>query len=385
MKYYVPMDMKVRSKSGLAAAYKLCPFAHFLALLSGAVILLHLVTRGNRELMTKLASGLVRPLHGWLATLCAGYGGSVAELVIYTFSVSILIYTIFEAARIVRGGRRLVRAYRLVMSLLALGLFVYALFCLMWGVYYYGDDFETASGLEAGAISTEQLETVTAYFAALSNDFSRKVPRDGSGRYDGDRIEILSRSSEVYDNIVEKFPCLAGPKVDVKPFALSRLMSYTDFTGFFFPFTGEANVNMDFPPALFPSTVAHELAHQRGVAKEQEANFAAVLASLAYGDADYCYSACLLAYTHLGNALYRADREAWREIYESLDENVMADFAAAREYWAQFETPVQELTNSVYEGFLQSYGQKLGMKSYGACVDLLVNYYYGDALEYLNE
>lgn len=144
-------------------------------------------------------------------------------------------------------------------------------------------------------------------------------------------------------------------------------------------------MNMDFPLALFPSTVAHELAHQRGVAKEQEANFAAVLASLAYGDADYCYSACLLAYTHLGNALYRADREAWREIYESLDENVMADFAAAREYWAQFETPVQELTNSVYEGFLQSYGQKLGMKSYGACVDLLVNYYYGDALEYLNE
>ena len=63
----------------------------------------------------------------------------------------------------------------------------------------------------------------------------------------------------------------------------------------------------------------------------------------------------------------------------------MADFAAAREYWAQFETPVQELTNSVYEGFLQSYGQTLGMKSYGACVDLLVNYYYGDALEYLNE
>ena len=57
-------------------------------------------------------------------------------------------------------------------------------------------------------------------------------------------------------------------------------MSYLDFTGFFFPFTAEANVNTDFPGALFASTIAHELSHQRGVAREQEANFTAVLACL---------------------------------------------------------------------------------------------------------
>ena len=33
------------------------------------------------------------------------------------------------------------------------------------------------------------------------------------------------------------------------------------------------------------------------------------------------------------------------------------------------------MTNTVYEGFLQSYEQTLGLRSYGACVDLLVNYY----------
>ena len=52
------------------------------------------------------------------------------------------------------------------------------------------------------------------------------------------------------------------------------------------------------------------------------------------------------------------------------------DFAANRLYWAAFETPVQEASNTVYEGFLHSYDQELGLKSYGACVDLLVNYYY---------
>ena len=236
-----------------------------------------------------------------------------------------------------------------------------------------------ASGLDSGEISTEQLETVTAYFAALSNRYAGQVQRDENGLYTADRAAILARSPEVFEKIQEKFPCLAGPAVAAKPFMFSKLLSYTDFTGFFFPFTGEANVNTDFPPSLFASTVAHELSHQRGVAKEQEANFVAVMASLEYGDADYCYSACLLAYTHLGNALYSADREAWRAIYESLDENILKDFAANRGYWAQFETPVQAVSNTVYEGFLQSYDQELGLKSYGACVDLLVNYYYEEA------
>ena len=37
---------------------------------------------------------------------------------------------------------------------------------------------------------------------------------------------------------------------------------------------------------------------------------------------------------------------------------------------------MREVSNTVYESFLQSYDQTLGLKSYGACVDLLVNYYY---------
>ena len=107
----------------------------------------------------------------------------------------------------------------------------------------------------------------------------------------------------------------------------------------------------------------------------------AVLASLESGDADYCYSAALLAYTHLGNALHSADYSEWQRIYGTLNDHVLRDFAADRAYWQQFETPVQEVSNSFYEGFLHSYDQELGLKSYGACVDLLVNYYYDEAVK----
>ena len=83
----------------------------------------------------------------------------------------------------------------------------------------------------------------------------------------------------------------------------------------------------------------------------------------------------MLAYTHLANALYRADTEAWEEISAELSEDVVRDLSARNAYWRQFETPVQKASNTVYEGFLHSYDQTLGLKSYGACVDLLVNYY----------
>ena len=156
----------------------------------------------------------------------------------------------------------------------------------------------------------------------------------------------------------------------------SKIMSYLDFTGFFFPFTGEANINTDSPACFIPSTIAHELAHQRGVAAEDEANFVAVLACLENGDPVYCYSACLLAYTHLGNALYSADYDAWYAVYSSLSDGVRNDLAANNAYWAGFKTPVSGISNSVYTGFLHSYGQTLGLRSYGACVDLLVAYYY---------
>lgn len=363
----------------LSALYRLSPAGHIVAAVSAALIILHLLTRGNRPLMVWASERLVQPVHRALAALNSHLPFSVAEALIGLAAAAVIAYIIYILISMLRGGGRLKRLYAAVINLLAAGLAVYAGFCMLWGVYYYGDDFMTRSALENENISVDQLEAVTRYFAELSNEYAERVPRDEDGNYIADRAAILARSDEVYENIERELPCLAGPAVRAKGVYFSRLMSYTDFTGFFFPFTAEANVNTDFPPALFASTVAHELAHQRGVAKEQEANFVAVLASLAYGDTEYCYSACLLAYTHLGNALYSADYEAWKSIYLSLSEDVRRDFAANREYWVQFETPVQKVSNTVYEGFLYSYDQDMGLKSYGACVDLLVNCFYGQA------
>lgn len=321
----------------------------------------------------------IRPIHAFLTRICSRVSFSVAELLIALATIAALVYIIFRFSRIIKSKSRLKEVYITFAGLLAALLTVYAGFSVLWGVYYYGDDFVSVSGLSDEPVAAEDLQAVTAYFAALANEYAPQVNRDGNGVYCADKEALLEQSHEVYDNVLQTYPCLSGPAVNAKGIKCSVILSLMDFTGFFFPFTAEANVNTDFPSAHFAATIAHELAHQRGVAKEQEANFVAVLSSLEYGHPDYCYSACLLAYVHLSNALYKADLDAFKEVYNTLDDFILLDLAANNAYWRCFEGPVSEVSNTVYEGLLYSYGQELGLRSYGACVDLLVNYYLSEA------
>ena len=373
--YNNPMN-ETRTKKSV---FRLAPGRHILLLVSAALIALHLLTRRSYAFNRWLSSVFVRPVHQCLSSMTALLPFSAAEVLIGAAAVGLTVYIIISAVHLVVNGEKGKQVYIIFITLTSASLAVYAGFCLLWGVFYYGDDFAAQSGLKSDPVSVEELKTVTAWFASRCNEYAGKVPRDENGCCATDRALMLRKSPEVYAEAERLFPCLKGPAVPAKGVFFSRVMSYTDFTGFFFPFTAEANVNTDFPPALFASTIAHELAHQRGVAKEQEANFCAVLACLSYGETNYCYSAALLAYTHLGNALYSADHTAWEEIYATLDTPVLRDFAASRAYWQQFETPVQTVSNTVYENFLYSYDQNLGLKSYGACVDLLVNYYLEEA------
>ncbi len=374
------MERTATKKRALAAIWSLCPKRHALLLIAAGLIALHLLARGDHARMVLLSEKVVRPLHRALGSLSAHAPFSVAELLLALFAAALLLYIALQIVRLIRRGERRARLYRTLVTLLAAGLSVYALFCLLWGVYYYADDFAARSGFACEEISVGQLTSVTRYFAELANEYAGEVPRDERGVCASDKADILRRSSGIFAETEKRYPCLAGPPLAAKGILCSRVMSYLDFSGFFFPFTAEANVNLDMPVCDLAATVAHELSHQRGVAKEQEANFTAVLACLDSGDPDYCYSACLLAYTHLGNALYRADPEAWEEIFNILDERVLRDLRERKAYWAQFDTPVQKASNTVYEGFLHSYDQTLGLKSYGACVDLLVNRYYEDSL-----
>ena len=343
------------------------------------IIVLQRIFRANWPLMHRISETVVRPIHRFLMQLTGKVRFSAAEVIILAFGAVLVIWLAVNLIQLITKPGKRQRLVHIFLGLITVLLGVYAGFCVLWGVYYYGENFEDTTGIAEREISSDELGTVTEYFAMLANEYADRVERDETGLYAGNRDAILKKSQTLYRETEKVLPGLAGPEVPVKPFFFSRLMSLTDFTGFFFPFTGEANVNTDFPPSQFAATVAHEIAHQRGVAREQEANFCAVLASLNNGDPDYVYSASLMAYTYLGNALYTADHERWEAVYSELDDRIILDFRADQEYWKRYETPVREISNTVYEEFLYSYDQELGLKSYGACVDLLVSYYLGIA------
>ena len=59
----------------------------------------------------------------------------------------------------------------------------------------------------------------------------------------------------------------------VKQSLFSTPLSYMGFSGYLNPFTLEAHINSTLPKISLPITIAHEMAHQNGIAAENDANF----------------------------------------------------------------------------------------------------------------
>ena len=225
-------------------------------------------------------------------------------------------------------------------------------------------------------MAADDLLRVTVYFAQQTALTADTVDRDENGVFAVPREHILADSPHAYDALEEQFPVLAFDDLGVKPIRLSRIMSILDFTGVYCPYTGESNVNVDSPACMLPATAAHEMAHQRGYASEQECNFLGILASTTSGNEVYAYSGWLMGYIYLGNALYRVAPDTYWAIRRALPETVEADLTNDTAYWNQFrDTAAQKVSNKVYDGMLKAYGQEQGIQSYGTVVDMLVAYY----------
>lgn len=363
---------------------RLAPVRLGITLLCLLAVALIYALRVDEGAMLWVYEHVTHPYHLFMSKLCSHFAFSAAELVYAAAILGLAAYLLWCVYRLIRFPEKLWQLYRLVLTLAMAGAIFWAGLNVMWTPCYYAPGFAEQSGVDDGPLELEELETVTRWFAALASEYAGEVPRDENGACTTDRDSVLDRAAGVFEGAAELYPFLDGEALRPKPIRFSRIMSYLDFTGFFFPMTGEANLNMDSPVFLLPSTSQHEIAHQRGVAMEQECNFVAVLSCLESEYADFRYAGAALAYIYLGNALAGADYEAYTEIYYSLSDTVRADFKAQSAYWDEFrDSAAQKASNTVYDSFLKSNGQELGMQSYGACVNLLVHYYIDEAREAL--
>ena len=186
--------------------------------------------------------------------------------------------------------------------------------------------------------------------------------------------EAKAETQKAMNSLYEKYPTIFGGYSKAKSVMLSELMSYTQITGVFFPFTFEANVNVAVPEFSIPATMCHELSHLRGFAREDEANFIAYLACINSDNAEVQYSGYMLAFIHSVNALYSSDVEKYQEVFSYLSDKAKSDLNANNEYWAKYETPVAKAASSINDSYLKANSQDDGTKSYGRMVDLLLAY-----------
>lgn len=333
--------------------------------------------RTCRGAMNWLCGRMILPLELALGRLCSVTSVSVAEVLILSGIFAAVFYLAWQVRCLVSRPQKGRRAVRMALTVLCVGLSVYAGFCLLWGVFYGADSFQDKSGLTARGGTVEELTALTERFAREVSAVGDQVQRDENGCFAVPRSEIFAEAMSAYDGVVQVFDCLKKPAVMPKAFVSSRGMSYLDFSGFYFPFTGEANLNDESPAAYLPANICHEMAHQQGIATEQECNFVAIMAATSADSAAYRYAGYLMGYVHLSNALYRVDQAAWQTIRDSLPDAVRADLRQNSAYWAQFDGLVNTAATKVYDGFLKSNGLADGVQNYGTVVDLLLAYYCG--------
>lgn len=333
--------------------------------------------RTCRGAMNWLCSRVILSLEQALGRLCSVTSVSVAEVLILSGIFAAVFYLAWQVRCLIARPQKGQRAVRMALTVLCAGLSIYAGFCLLWGVFYGADSFQDKSGLTARGGTVEELTALTERFAREVSAAGDQVQRDENSCFAVPRSEIFAEAMSAYDGVVQVFDCLKKPAVMPKAFVSSRGMSYLDFSGFYFPFTGEANLNDESPAAYLPANICHEMAHQQGIATEQECNFVAIMAATSADSAAYRYAGYLMGYVHLSNALYRVDQAAWQTIRDSLPDAVRADLRQNSAYWAQFDGLVNTAATKVYDGFLKSNGLTDGVQNYGTVVDLLLAYYCG--------
>lgn len=327
-------------------------------------------------------AGYSQSMYRWLvrpfSQLTGFFPFSLAEFVVVR-ALLLGVYTTVQLIRkLKRDARETVRKApkTLAQAALLVGL-AYVAFNMLWGLNYSRQSFAQISGLPVQPGSETELTELAMLLVEEANSLRGQVEEDSRGVMvlpDGIR-EALARADKGYSRAARIYPELGGAYGRPKGVFLSRYWSYTGITGMYFPFTAEANVNIDIPHFMLPSTATHEMAHQRGFAREDEANFLAYLSCSLHPDADFQYSGTVLALLNAMNALYKADPDAYKEVRVLYSDALNRDLQDWSEYWRRFEGPVEQASNRINDSYLKANRQQDGVQSYGRMVDLLLALY----------
>lgn len=247
-------------------------------------------------------------------------------------------------------------------------------FHLLWGFNYHQPSLFVQLGLNRQTVNVEEFISTLEPVIDEVNNLRRsldKTPEDLV--YSKKSVnELMQQAYEDYGEASKTFYFIQNPASPPKAIASSLIFSYNGVSGIYNPFTGEANVNQLNSQFMIPVVALHELSHQQGNAREDEANFLAYIVANDSEDNFSRYSGNLLLLIHGLNNLKKIDLEEHKALYETLSKGVINDLRAHRELWAKYEGPLEESHEKINDAYLKANGQQSGTKSYSEMIELYV-------------
>jgi hypothetical protein len=355
----------------------------------GALLLLFLWGLcGRPEFVETAYAGGAGDLASRLLAAVSGVApASVAEVCVIVLLLWVLARAAIAAVRVARGRRRLANAIacgtlRGGSAAVVLAVSFYAL----WGMNYARPDAARRlgwEGLEAapapGESAIEELSRLVAELVDESNRHYETL----HGAADLGVASSLPADVRALDAQIDAGFARAAQRLGIedglgvsrgraKPLLLSALTTRLGLAGFYFPFTGEASYNRDVPSCELPHVLAHEKAHQRCVASEDEANFFGFLACVHSPDPFVRYAGYLFAQRQLLHELDALDPERARELRATRLPGVARDIDDARAFWKRHQGAASALSHRINDRYLKLNGVEAGVDSYRLSARLLV-------------
>ena len=283
-----------------------------------------------------------------------------------------LVFTVIRSVKYPKKRKTVIFSF-LANILVAVSL-IYFVFVVIWGLNYNRLPFSKIANFDTRPASVKELADLCENIIQRTNALRKYVALDEKGvmYIPGGYRDVFKRSSIGYERAATIYSVLSGTYGIPKSVIFSNIMSYTGISGVYFPFTAEANVNTAVPNSMIPNTACHEMAHQRGFAREDEANYISYLTCSMHPDSDFQYSGSLLALIYSMNALYNYDQTRYNQLHLKCSKGVIEDLSSIDAFWKKYQGPVEQVSDKINNIYLKANMQKDGVYSYGRMVDLLI-------------
>ncbi len=248
----------------------------------------------------------------------------------------------------------------------------YVLFNLFWGLNYDRKGLISQFKLDTARYSTDDLlQLQTVVIQSLNNNKRELI--NSRKNYPSNK-ELFKRATNCFAFAAIKKDFLAYKMPSVKPSVYSWWCSYAGVSGYYNPFSGEAQVNVDMPKFILPFTTCHEIAHQLGYASENEANFAGFLSATSSKDPLFNYSAFLEIFLYANRELYFTDSLLAKNQFDLLDREVKLDVKEYRDFFLRHTNIAEPIITWIYGKYLKANQQPKGLKTYNEVLSYLIAY-----------